>query len=69
MTLQGSQPQGGGLEQPWERLRLAASKTLPRGQQRGWWGERFFPVGLASGHRAEEPDGLQSLGSQRVGHD
>ena len=44
-------------------------KTLPRGQQRGWWGERFFLVGLASGHRAEEPDGLQSLGSQRVGHD
>ena len=35
----------------------------------GGLGVRFFLVGLASGHRAEEPGGLQSLGSQRVGHD
>ena len=30
MTLQGSQPRGGGLEQPWERLRLAVSSARPR---------------------------------------
>ena len=54
------------------RLAVKLCKTPRRfrwGLERGGLGVRFFLVGLASGHRAEEPGGLQSLGSQRVGHD